>query len=149
MPVPGRRGAAPAGWLVVVAEPGPLGNFERLVARQASIVVGLELMRERVVHETERRLAGDLLADALSGRLEPEELWRPPQALRDREEAAVLVFALDDPTDREDALEAHLADAGVSALVATTAAAGSPLLCAVVADGAAIRSRSPARRARR
>ena len=52
----------------------PLGEFERLLAGQASIVVGLELMRERVVRETERRLAGDLLADALSGRLEADEL---------------------------------------------------------------------------
>ena len=71
VPVPGRRGAPPAGWLVVSADRGELGDFERLIARQASIVVGLELMRERVVNETERRLAGDLLADALSGRLDP------------------------------------------------------------------------------
>ncbi len=84
VPVPGRRGAPPAGWLVVISERGELGEFERLIARQASIVVGLELMRERVVNETERRLAGDLLADALSGRLDPEELGGTPAAVRDR-----------------------------------------------------------------
>ena len=84
VPVPGRRGAPPAGWLVVLSERGALGEFERLLARQASIVVGLELMRERVVNETERRLAGDLLADALSGRLDPEELGGRLQAVRDR-----------------------------------------------------------------
>ncbi len=49
VPVPGRRGAPPASWLVVSANGGQLGEFERLIARQAAIVVGLELMRERVV----------------------------------------------------------------------------------------------------
>ena len=38
------------------------------------MVVGLELMRERVVRETERRLAGDLLSEALSGRLDSDDL---------------------------------------------------------------------------
>ena len=41
----------------VVADEGRLGEFERLCARQAAMVVGLELMRGRVVSETERRLA--------------------------------------------------------------------------------------------
>ena len=41
-------------------------------------------MRERIVRETERRLAGDLLADALGDRLEAEELTRPAAPVRDR-----------------------------------------------------------------
>ncbi|MDQ3730120.1 MAG: PucR family transcriptional regulator [Actinomycetota bacterium] len=136
VPVPGRRGAPPAGWLVVCAERGKLGEFERLIARQASIVVGLELMRERVVNETERRLAGDLLADALSGRLDSEELVGRLRPFGIVSEASVLAFSLADPPAAESALEGHLARAGVPALVATTSATGGALLCAVVAAGA-------------
>ena len=136
VPVPGRRGAPPAGWLVVLSERGALGEFERLLARQASIVVGLELMRERVVNETERRLAGDLLADALSGRLDPEELGGRLRPFGIETEAAVLVFSLDDPPAAEDALESHLARASVPALVATASTASGSLLCAVISTGA-------------
>jgi Purine catabolism regulatory protein-like family/PucR C-terminal helix-turn-helix domain len=132
VPVPGRRGGGPVAWLVVVSERSALGEFERLCARQAAIVVGLELMRERVVRETERRLAGDLLADALGGRLEAEELRGRLRPFGIGGEAAVLVFDLEDPPAAEATLEAALADAGVPALVATSAAAGRPLLCAVI-----------------
>jgi purine catabolism regulator len=135
IPVPGRRGGGPVAWLVVVSDRAALGDFERLCARQAAIVVGLELMRERVVRETERRLAGDLLADALGGRLEPEELRGRLRPFGIGSEAAVLVFDLEDPPAAEAALEAALADAGVPALVATSAAAGRPLLCAVIDAG--------------
>jgi purine catabolism regulator len=92
-------------------------------------------MRERVVQETERRLAGDLLADALGGRLEPEELRGRLRPFGIGSEAAVLVFDLDDPPAAEATLEAALTDAGVPALVATSAAAGRPLLCAVIDAG--------------
>jgi len=132
VPVPGPRGASPAGWLVVLSENGPLGDFERLIAGQASIVVGLELMRERVVTETERRLAGDLLADALSGRLDTEELSGRLRPFGVHSEAAVLVFEVEDPPGTEAELEAVLGGAGVPALVATSAAASRALLCAVV-----------------
>ena len=132
VPVPGGRGGAPVAWLTVVADEPPLGDFERLCARQAAIVVGLELMRERVVSETERRLAGDLLADALGGRLDSDELRGRLRPFGISAEAAVLVYQLEDPTTAEATLEAALADAGVPALVATSAVAGRPLLCAVV-----------------
>jgi purine catabolism regulator len=135
VPIPGRRGAGPTAWLGVVSDPDPLGDFERLCARQAAIVVGLELMRERIVSETERRLAGDLLADALSGRLEAEELSGRLRPFGIGAEAAVLVFELDDPPAAEATLESALSEAGVPALVATSAVAGEPLLCAVVDTG--------------
>ena len=61
------------------------------------MVVALELMRERVVRETERRLAGDLLADALGGRLDAEEMRGRLRPFGIGDEAAVLVFELDDP----------------------------------------------------
>ena len=136
VPVPGGRGAAPVAWLVVVAARDPLGDFEGLCARQAAIVVGLELMRERIVRETERRLAGDLLHDALGDRLGADELGGRLRPFGIGPEAAVLVFELDDPAAAEDTLESALAEAGVPALVATSAVAGEPLLCAVVDTGA-------------
>ena len=104
-------------------------------------------MRERIVRETERRLAGDLLADALGDRLEAEELRGRLRPFGIGDEAAVLVFDLDDPPAAEATLEAALADAGVPALVATSAAAGRPLLCAVV-DAANADPVGTARRAR-
>ena len=75
VPVPvGGAGRARSAGCVAARRGRALGDFERLIARQAAMVVALELMRERIVRETERRLAGDLLADALSGRLDAEEL---------------------------------------------------------------------------
>jgi purine catabolism regulator len=147
VPVPGRTGGAPVAWLAVISDSSELGEFERLCARQAAIVVGLELMRDRVVRETERRLAGDLLADALGGRLEPDELRGRLRPFGIGGEAAVLVFELEDPPAAEATLESALADAGVPALVATSSAAGRPLLCAVI-DAAASDPVGTARRVR-
>jgi len=147
VPVPGRRGGAPIAWLTVISAGEELGDFERLCARQASIVVGLELMRERVVRETERRLAGDLLADALGGRLDADELRGRLRAFGVGSRAAMLVFELDDPQGAETALEQALVDAGIPALVATGSAGGRHLLCAVV-DAEAADPLDAARRAR-
>ena len=108
----GAAGVAVA-WLIAVSERDPLGDFERLCIRQAAIVVGLELMRERVVRETERRLAGDLLADALGERLGTDELSGRLRPFGIGGEAAVLIFDLDDPPAAERQLESALADAGV------------------------------------
>ncbi len=74
VPVP-LGGDGPRGhWLVVARRRGEAGDLERLLARQAAMVVALELMRERVVRDTERRLAGDVLAEALGGNLSAQEL---------------------------------------------------------------------------
>ncbi len=74
VPVP-IGGTGPRGhWLVVARRSGSAGDLERLIARQAAMVVALELMRERAVGETERRLAGDVLAEALGGNLGTDEL---------------------------------------------------------------------------
>jgi PucR family transcriptional regulator, purine catabolism regulatory protein len=134
VPVSGGRDAAPPAWLAIVSE-HELGDFERLATRQAALVVGLELMRERVVRETERRLAGDLLSEALSGRLDADELRVRLSPFGISDEAAALVFELDDPTSAESVAEAHLGELGIAALVATTASSRRPLLCAVVDGG--------------
>jgi len=132
VPVPGRPGGPPAGWLTVAGERGPLDEFERLVARRATMIVALDLMRERVVRETERRLAGNVLAEALGGSLDAEELAGRLRPFGVGSTLAVLLFALDDPHGFEGALEASLAAAGVSALVAATTTGQRALLCAVI-----------------
>ena len=136
VPVSGRRGGSPVAWLVVISQQGRLGEFEQLTARQGAIVVGLELMRERVVRETERRLAGDILAEALSGRLDADELRGRLRPFGIGAEAAVVIFDLEDTDAGEGALEREPADAGIPALVTTTSAGGRPLLCAMI-DGRA------------
>ena len=104
-PVISPGGGPPQAWVVIVRDSGGLGDFERLILQQAVAVVALELMRRRVARETERRLAGDVLAGALGGRLEPSELRRRLEPFGIGEEAAVLVFALDDPAAAEATLE--------------------------------------------
>jgi purine catabolism regulator len=100
-------------------------------------VVALELMRQRAMRDTERRLAGDVLAEALTGRLSEDELATRLRPFGVGAGAAVLVFAGRDgapPAAAEGDLDRFLADAGVGALVA----ARERLLCAVVdaAEGA-------------
>jgi PucR family transcriptional regulator, purine catabolism regulatory protein len=99
-------------------------------------VVALELMRQRAMRDTERRLAGDVLAEALTGRLSDTELAMRLRPFGIGHSAAVLVFTEADGTapEAEAELDRFLADAGVGALVATR----DRLLCAVVdaRDGA-------------
>ena len=73
-------------------------DYERFLAHHAVMVVALAQMRERVVAETERRLAGDVLGVVLSGRLDADEGCVARLAPFDiRGDAAVLVFAVDEP----------------------------------------------------
>ncbi|MBX5470217.1 MAG: PucR family transcriptional regulator ligand-binding domain-containing protein [Thermoleophilaceae bacterium] len=131
LPVTIRANALPQAWLVAVRDAGGLGDFERLILQQAVTVVALELMRQRVMRDTERRLAGDLLAEALGGRLDPAELATRLRPFGVGERAAVLVLSVDDPPAGEGALDRSLGEAGVGALVATR----ERLLCAVVDAG--------------
>ena len=131
-PVVSPGGGPPQAWVAIVRDSGGLGDFERLILQQAVVVVALELMRRRVERETERRLAGDVLAGALGGRLEPSELRRRLAPFGIEEEAAVLVFSVDDPSAAEATLEAALAEQGCPALVAPHAAGGRELLCAMI-----------------
>src|SRR5215211_6200945 len=131
MPVSIRGRGAPQAWLVAARDAGGLGDFERLILQQAVTVVALELMRQRAMRDTERRLAGDVLAEALTGRLSDEELAMRLRPFGIGQSAAVLVFSGPDgpPAPQAEAeLDRFLADAGVGALVATR----DRLLCAVV-----------------
>jgi len=131
LPVSLRGRGAPQAWLVAARDAGGLGDFERLILQQAVTVVALELMRQRAMRDTERRLAGDVLAEALTGRLSDEELAMRLRPFGIGQNAAVLVFAGADgaPAPQAEAeLDRFLADANVGALVATR----ERLLCAVI-----------------
>jgi len=74
LPVATRGSGSPQAWLVAARDTGGLGDFERLILSQAATVVALELMRQRTMRDTERRLAGDVLAEAIEGHLDENEL---------------------------------------------------------------------------
>jgi purine catabolism regulator len=131
LPVSLRGRGAPQAWLVAARDAGGLGDFERLILQQAVTVVALELMRQRAMRDTERRLAGDVLAEALTGRLSEEELAMRLRPFGIGHSAAVLVFTGPDGApapQAEGELDRFLADSGTGALVATR----DRLLCAVV-----------------
>jgi purine catabolism regulator len=129
LPVSTRGSGAPQAWLVAARDAGGLGDFERLILQQAVTVVALELMRQRAMRDTERRLAGDVLAEALTGRLSEQELGLRLRPFGVGSRAAVLVFSAGAGASLPEAeLDRFLSDAGVGALVATR----QRLLCAVV-----------------
>src|SRR5919107_4717116 len=92
LPVSTRGHGAPQAWLVAARDAGGLGDFERLILQQAVTVVALELRRQRAMRDTERRLAGDVLAEALTGRLSEEELAMRLRPFGIGQSAAGLVF---------------------------------------------------------
>ncbi len=124
------RGHGAQAWLLAAHDSSGLGDFERLILRQAGTVVALELMRQRAMRDTERRLAGDVLAEAVGGRLDETELSGRLRPFGIGSQAAVLVFSRNGEagTGAERVLDRFLADAGLGALVATR----DRLLCAVV-----------------
>ena len=131
LPISTRGRGAPQAWLVATRDGGALGDFERLILQQAVTVVALELMRRRAMRDTERRLAGDVLAEALTGRLSEPEVGSRMRPFGVGPSAAVLVFEVSSPATAEPELDRFMRDAGVGALVATR----GDLPCAVVDAG--------------
>jgi purine catabolism regulator len=86
-----------------------------------------QLLNERY-EMLQRNMAGDVLAEALTGRLYPEELQARLRPFGVGEHAAVLAFALREPGAAASTLEAILERLDVHSLVALRAG----LLCAVV-----------------
>src|SRR3954465_11990394 len=97
LPVGGGPRGTPQAWLVAVRDSEGLGDFERLILQQAVTVVALELMRQRAMRDTERRLAGDVLAEAVEGRLAEHELASRLLPFGVGQHAAVLVFGAPAP----------------------------------------------------
>src|SRR6185436_3130155 len=118
-------------WIVAIRDAGGLGEFERLILQQAVTVVALELMRRRVVRDTERRLAGDVIKEAISGTLDERELETRLRPFGVGKNAAVLVFDLSDPSAAEPVLDRAMSDLRAGALVGVA----DGLLCAVVDAG--------------
>jgi len=121
----------PEAWLVAIKDASGLSEFDRLLLHQAVTVVALELLRQRVADTTERRLAGDVLSDIVSGELEGAELGRRLEPFGLGARVGALVLA---PPERQGAAacEAALAEAlraeAVSGLVAST----GPFACALL-----------------
>jgi purine catabolism regulator len=86
-----------------------------------------QLLNERY-ELLQRNMAGDVLAEALTGRLYPDELQARLRPFGIGESAAVLAFALREPGTAASTLEAILERAGRHSLVALR----NGLLCAVV-----------------
>jgi purine catabolism regulator len=118
----GGEPAAPQAWLVAAKDGGPLAEFDRLMLHQAVTVVALELLRRRVVDDTERRLAGDVLTALVSGELAGADLARrlEPFGLRDRTGVLVLEAPRPVKAATEDALARAVRDEAPAGLVAGT-----------------------------
>ncbi len=139
--IPGNGSAAtervPEAWLVAIKDSGPLSDFDRLTLHQAVTIVALELLRGRVAGDTERRLAGDVLAAIVGGELSGVELSRrlKPFGLSDGVAAIVVQRpngGRGSPGPVEDALSVALREEAAPGLVAS---AGS-LTCALVSGRA-------------
>jgi PucR family transcriptional regulator, purine catabolism regulatory protein len=124
---------APEAWLVAIKDGEPLSDFDRLALRQAVTIVALELLRGRVAGDTERRLAGDVLAAIVSGELSGSDLSRRLEPFGLSGRVAAIVTAHPEggrglPAIVETALAAALRAEAVTGLVASS---GS-LACALV-----------------
>ncbi|MGH2914881.1 MAG: PucR family transcriptional regulator [Solirubrobacteraceae bacterium] len=118
---------SPEAWLVAIKDGGPLSDFDRLTLHQAVTIVALELLRGRVAGDTERRLAGDVLAALVAGALTGPELARrlEPFGLTERVSAVVVPRPNGGraPTaPLEDALAVALREEAAPGLVASTGA---------------------------
>lgn len=93
LPVSRSGAALPEAWLVAARSSGPLNELDRLTLHQAVTIVALELLRRRVVDDTERRLAGDVLSALVAGDLAGAELARRLEPFGVRDRAGVLVLS--------------------------------------------------------
>ncbi len=126
-------GRVPEAWLVAVKDTGPLSDFDRLTLHQAVTIVALELLRSRVAGDTERRLAGDVLAAVVRGELSGVELARRLEPFGLAERVAAIVVerpsgGRGSPAPAETALSVALRDDAAQGLVASSGA----LTCALV-----------------
>jgi purine catabolism regulator len=126
----------PQAWLVAVKDSGGLSEFDRVVLHQAVTVVALELLRRHVAASTERRLAGDVLSELVSGTVSGSDLTRRLEPFGLGGRVTALVFSppartagkSGGPEATEAALAAALRDEAVSGLVATASSHVTALL---------------------
>jgi purine catabolism regulator len=120
---------------VAIRDGSAPADYERLVIRQAATVVALELMREQTIRETERRLAGDVIAEALSGELSGEPLAERLRRFGIGERLAVLAAAGADPDAAGVALETALRASVPATPVSAVRSGSRTLSCAVFDPG--------------
>jgi purine catabolism regulator len=129
-----REGSVPLqAWLVAVKDEGVFSELDRLTLHQAVTIVALELLRRRVAEDTERRLAGDVLAAIVSGELAGPELRRRLEPFGLAERVAVLVLS----PPRPGGAAASAAEAALTAALRAEAADGlaarsDGLACALI-----------------
>jgi len=123
-------GPLPEAWLIAAKDAGPLTELDRLTLHQAVTIVALELLRRRVVDDTERRLAGDVLTALVAGDLSGAELARrlEPFGLRDRAGALVLAPPRGARAAAEEALARSVREESAGGLVASS----GRFLCALL-----------------
>jgi PucR family transcriptional regulator, purine catabolism regulatory protein len=126
-PTPAAGERVPEAWLVAIKDGGPLSDFDRLTLHQAVTIVALELLRGRVAGDTERRLAGDVLAGLVGGDLTGPELARRLEPFGLAEQVAAIVVPRPNggrgsPSPTEDALRSALREEATPGLVASTGA---------------------------
>jgi purine catabolism regulator len=126
----------PEAWLVAIKDGGPLSDFDRLTLHQAVTIVALELLRSRVAGDTERRLAGDVLAALVAGELTGADLTRRLEPFGLASCAAAIVCRPGEGRGSagamEDALLCAMREEAAPGLVASQAG----VTCALVAAGA-------------
>jgi PucR family transcriptional regulator, purine catabolism regulatory protein len=109
---------------------------DRIVARHATTVLGLLLTSRRAVVDAERRIAGDVLVEAVAGRLGGEELARRLELVGFPRGEGVVALVADLGTVSESALEeaAWLLDGalGVRQVAGRTAIVESRVVALVV-----------------
>jgi PucR family transcriptional regulator, purine catabolism regulatory protein len=126
----------PEAWLVAIKDSGPLSDFDRLTLHQAVTIVALELLRGRVAGDTERRLAGDVLAALVGGELAGPELTRRLEPFGLAQSVAAIVVPRSghgrgSATQLEDALALALREEASRGLVASTGVGGS-VICGLI-----------------
>ncbi len=144
----GASTGTPQAWLVAAKDAGGLSEFDRLTLHQAVTIVALEMLRQRVAENTERRLAGDVLSEIVSGELAGADLARrlEPFGMGARVAALVLSPPRGTLAQAESALGAAMRDEAVNGLVAVH----GTLACALLPglsddDGFALAQRVHAR----
>ena len=130
LPVAAPEASVPQAWLVAAKDGGGLAEIDRLVLHQAVTVVALELLRCRVADTTERRLAGDLLAAAITGELAGPELQRRLEPFGLAGDVATLVLAA--PERDGPAFESAVRDALAAESVSGLIALHERFVCALV-----------------
>jgi purine catabolism regulatory family protein/PucR-like helix-turn-helix protein/diguanylate cyclase with GGDEF domain len=124
----------PQAWLVAIKDGGgPLSDFDRLTLHQAVTIVALELLRGRVAGDTERRLAGDVLAALVGGELNGAELVRRLEPFGLSENVAAIVVPRPNggrgpSSPVEDALGQAMREEAAPGLVASA----GPLTCGLI-----------------